>query len=185
MNAVVAEVPLFKLDLGAGKNKREGFLAVDRRDFPGVDVVADLNGTWPWADNSVEEINMSHVLEHFTGIQRVHVFNEMFRVLIPDGKASIVTPHWASNRAYGDFTHQWPPVCEMLYYYVSKAWRSVNAPDNDFEWNPDGYTCNFEATWGYGLRADLLPRNSEYQMYALNNYKEAAQDLIATLVAKK
>jgi SAM-dependent methyltransferase len=185
MNAVVSEVSQLRLDLGCGKNKREGFTGVDRRTFPGVDVVADLLKPWPWGESTVTEIHASHMLEHFTGVDRVHVFNEMYRVLIPGGKATIITPHWASNRAFGDFTHQWPPVSEMLYFYVSKAWRDVNAPDNDIEWNDQGYRCDFDATWGYVLRADLLARNTEYQMFALGNYKEAASDLIATLAAKK
>ncbi len=128
---------------------------------------------------------MSHALEHFSGTERVHIFNEMYRVLISGGKATILTPHWASNRAYGDFTHQWPPVSEMLYFYVSKDWRATNAPDNDIEWNSQGYSCDFAATWAYGLRADLLTRNQEYQLFAISNYKEAAQDLHATLVANK
>jgi Methyltransferase domain len=185
MNAALNEEPLVKLDIGCGKNKREGFSGVDRRNYPGVDIVRDLMKPWLWGDNSVEEIHASHVIEHFNGKQRVHIFNEMYRVLRPEGKATVITPHWNSNRAYGDFTHQWPPVSEMLYYYLNKAWRDVNAPDNDIEWNPKGYTCNFEATWGHGLRADLLSRNTEYQVYALTNYKDAASDLYATLVAKK
>ena len=185
MNAEVVPDPLLKLDLGCGKNKREGFTGVDRRAYPGVDVVADLTQSWPWTDSSVEEIHMSHTLEHFSGVERVHVFNEMYRVLTPKGKATIITPHWCSTRAYGDFTHAWPPVSEMLYFYLSKAWREQNAPDNDAEWNRNGYRCDFDATWGWGLRQDLLVRNTEYQQYALTNYKDAASDLIATLIAKK
>jgi hypothetical protein len=187
MNAVVAEVkavPL-KLDLGAGKNGKEGFTHVDRRSFPGIDVVADLTEVWPWADSSVEEAHMSHTLEHFSATQRVHVMNELYRVLQPDAKCLIITPHWCSSRAYGDFTHQWPPVGEMFYYYLSREWRKTNAPDNDIEWNPQGYNCHFEATWGYGMRADLLVRSQDYQNYALSNYKEAAMDLHACVTAKK
>ena len=187
MNAAVADdVPgLLKLDLCCGIHKKEGFLGVDRRKFPGVDVITDLRTPWPWSDGSAQEIHMSHALEHFSGVQRVHIFNEMYRVLVPQGKATIITPHWSSNRAYCDFTHLWPPVSEMLYFYVSKKWRQDNAPDNDIEWNPRGYSCDFDATWGYGVRPDLLVRNQEYQMFALSNYKEAATDMIATLVARK
>ena|ERR1700752_2133587 len=179
------EVPTLRLDLGCGTRKKEGFTGVDRRQFPGVDVVAELKDKWPWKDSSVEEVFMSHTLEHFTGPQRVHVMNELWRVLRPDGKATIITPHWASNRAYGDFTHQWPPVSEMFFYYLSKKWRMENAPDNDIEWNADGYKCDFEATWGYGMRQDLLSRSVEYQQFAMSNYKEAILDQHATLVAKK
>ncbi len=176
---------ILKLDLGAGKNGKEGFKKVDRRAFPGVDFVTDLNEKWPWEDSSVEEAHMSHTLEHFTGVKRVHVMNELWRVLKPGGKCQIITPHWCSSRAYGDFTHQWPPVGEMFYYYLSKTWRKDNAPDNDIEWNPEGYACDFEATWGYGMRADLTVRNQDYQNFALSNYKEAAMDLHANLIAKK
>src|SRR5882724_1905776 len=79
------EKPIIKLDLGCGKNKREGFLGVDRRKFPGVDAVADLTEK-QWAfdvdfldkyfpidddsdtslslpDSSVTEAHCSHFLE--------------------------------------------------------------------------------------------------------------------------
>jgi hypothetical protein len=172
------------LDLGCGPNKRPGFLGVDRRAFAGVDVVTDLTGLWPWTDESVEEIHMSHVLEHFTGVERVHIFNEMHRVLVKGGKATIVTPHWCSNRAYGDFTHAWPPVSEMLYFYVSKEWRLRNAPDNDVQWNPQGYTCDFEATWGYTIHPELATKSGERVAFSTQFYKEACQDLAATLTRK-
>jgi hypothetical protein len=176
--------PSYKLDLGCGKSKKEGFLGVDRRSFPGVDVVMELTGKWPWADGSVEEIHMSHVLEHFTGKERVHIFNEMYRVMRAGSKSTIITPYWCSNRAYGDFTHQWPPVSEMLYFYLSKEWRDKNAPDNDIEWNPDGYNCDFDCTWGYSINPQIAVKAQEAQMFALTFYKEAASDLVATLVKK-
>lgn len=167
-----------KLDLGCGKNKKEGFIGVDSRDFEGVDQVIDLTKSWPWGDDSVEEVNCSHFIEHLKADDRIHFVNELYRVLIPGGKAHITVPHWASTRAYGDLTHQWPPVSEFWFYYLSKEWRANNAPHND------GYTCDFEAGWGYGLRQDLHVRNQEYQMYALSNFKEAATDLIATLTKR-
>src|SRR3989304_3239050 len=67
---------------------------------------------WPWANDSVSEVHCSHTLEHFERRERVHVMNELYRVLIPGGKATIIVPHWASNRSYGDMTHCWPPVSE-------------------------------------------------------------------------
>lgn len=185
MNAVVETVPLLKLDLGCGNNPREGFTGVDRRKFPKVDIVADLLDPWPWADGSVQEINMSHFLEHFTGTQRVHIFNEMYRVLTLGGKATIRTPYWASNRAYGDFTHQWPPVCEMLYYYLEKKWRMANAPDNDIEFNPDGYKCDFDWSYYYDMHPNIAARNQEAQVFALSFYKEAAQDQVATVTKNR
>ena len=171
--------PALKLDLGCGKNKREGFHGVDVRAFDGVDTVLDLTQPWPWRESSVAEAHASHFIEHLTGPQRIHVANELYRVLQPNGTCQVIVPHWASCRAYGDLTHQWPPVSEFWFYYLNKDWRAANAPHND------GYTCHFEATWGYALRADLLIRHQEHQQFAIANYKEAAQDLIATLKVLK
>jgi SAM-dependent methyltransferase len=207
----VVERPVLKLDLGCGKNKAAGFLGIDRRNFEGVDGATDLTSkrwvfarkdfeglvqcksigpdAWELPDSSVTEVHCSHFLEHLNHNSadpaRVRFMNELYRVLIPGGKATIITPHWASNRAFGDFTHADKPVSEMFYYYVSKTWRDQNAPDNDAQWNPDGYSCDFDATWGYALHPLLTSRNQEYQSHALQFWKEAAQDLHATLIAKK
>lgn len=167
-----------RLDLGAGKNKKEGFIGVDVRPFEGVDVVADLTKQWPWQDETVDEVHASHVVEHFTASERIHFVNELHRVLRKGGKAQIITPHWASARAYGDLTHQWPPVSEFWYYYLKAEWRAANAPHNDT------YSCDFDATWGYSLHSSLLTRNQEFQQFAMNFYKEAAQDLHATLTKR-
>lgn len=178
MNAVIETRPLLKLDLGCGINRRAGFIGVDSRDFPGVDEIVDLTKPWPWDDASVSEVHASHVVEHFDATERIHFVNELYRVLIPGGKAMVVTPHWASCRAYGDLTHKWPPVSEFWFYYLSKDWRAANAPHNDF------YKCDFECTWGYSLHQTLMVRNQEYQTYAMQFYKEAAQDTICTMTKK-
>lgn len=183
MSALPDEEKLLKLDLGCGPNPKEGFTGVDIRDFSGVSVVHDLRKPWPWGDSTVSEAHCSHFLEHLTGAERIHFFNELWRVLERGGKCTIITPHWASNRAYGDPTHLWPPVSEMAYMYVSKEWREKNAPHVDG--GPDGYTCDLAATWGYSMHQELVPRNFEYQSHALKFWKEAAADLIATVVAVK
>lgn len=138
----------------------------------------DLRKPWPWPDESVAEANASHFVEHLTAPERIFFVNELFRVLVPAGRCQIVTPHWASCRAYGDLTHQWPPVSEFWFYYLLAAWRAVNAPHND------EYECDFDATWGYSMHPSLAPRNQEHQQFALSNYKEAAQDIVATLVKR-
>ena len=201
------EPPVIKLDLGCGKSRQPGFLGVDRRKFEGVDFVTDLTSKtwffdvnvggictkeeegWKLPDSSVTEVHCSHFLEHLNHNQedpaRVRFMNELYRVLIPGGKATIITPHWASNRAYGDFTHADKPVSEMFYYYLSKEWRKTNAPDNDIEWNEQGYTCDFDATWGYSMHDMIKVKHQEAQSFAMTFYKEAVQDMYSTIIAKK
>ena len=176
---------MVKLDLGCGKNPKDGFVGVDKIKFDQVEYVCDLSKpNWPFEDNSVDEVHCSHFLEHLKGPERVVFCNELYRVLKPGSKATIIAPHWASCRAYGDTTHQWPPVSEFWFFYLSKEWRSQNCPHDDIEWNPDGYSCDFQATWGYSMNPALFTRNQEFQQFALSNYKEAAQDIIATLIKR-
>src|SRR5262245_24805691 len=116
---------LLKLDFGCGPNPKEGFEGVDQYAFDGkVKHVFDIRKTpWPWKDSSVEEVHCSHFLEHLTQDERCAFMNELGRVLKPDGKATVITPHWCSNRAYGDPTHMWPPISEMFYAYTSRKFR--------------------------------------------------------------
>ena len=174
-----------KLNLGAGKSRMDGYLSVDEISFDGIDVVADLRNPWPWGNATVSDIHMSHVLEHFDGQERVHIFNEIYRVLIPGGKARHPRPHaWSSQRACGDYTHKWPPVCEFLYNYLWKEWRLENAPHNDIKFNPKGYNCDFSYAGGYGLHGDILGWNVERQQYAQKWYKEACADTHMTITKK-
>lgn len=183
---------VIKLDLGCGPNKKDGFIGVDSMQFKDqktkkgkVDVVHDLTKKWPWKDESVDEVHCSHFVEHLTAKERIFFANELYRVLKKaehkDGKpvkgfATIVTPHWASARAYGDMTHQWPPVSEFWYYYLGKEWRKDNAPHNT------DYKCDFSCLIHFMVRADISLRNQEYQQHALANFKEAAQDLVAQVI---
>ena len=169
---------MVKIDVGCGKNKREGFIGVDQYAMEGVDRVFKVGKeAWPFEDSSVDEAHSSHFIEHLTAGERVHFYNELYRVLKLGCSATINVPHWNSNRAYGDPTHQWPPVSEMSFYYLSKEWRKSQAPHTDSEWNPEGYNCDFLATWGNGMHPSLTTRNVEYQQYAMQWYKEAIQDL--------
>lgn len=176
-----------KLDLGCGGNKQQGFIGVDQYKMKGVDIVTDLTKKWPWKDNSVDEVYCSHFIEHLTNFndkwERVHFFNELYRVLKKGAKATIILPHWCSNRYYGDPTHK-EPFSEMGFYYIRKEWRESQAPHSDKKYNKHGYSCDFEATWGYNLRQDLQTRNQEYVQNAMSNYKEVCTDIIATLTKR-
>jgi hypothetical protein len=179
------------LDIGCGKNKKNDgrkWTGIDILSFEGVDKVMNAGkDRWPFKDGSVDEVHASHFVEHLEPLERIHFVNELFRVLkspeyvngqLLKGFATIITPHWASQRAYGDLTHKWPPVSEFWFYYLDKDWRAVNAPHNDL------YKCNFVVNWGYSLHPEIQSRNVEYQQNGLKFWKEAAQDTIAQFLKK-
>jgi hypothetical protein len=173
---------MVKIDIGCGPNKKDGFIGIDRIDFTGVDQVHDVvRDGIPFAANEVEEIHCSHFLEHLRAFERTAFINEMWRVMKVGAKATIICPHWSSCRAYGDPTHAWPPVSEFFFFYLNRKWRSENAPHTDVKYLASGYACNFETTWGYLMAGELAKRNPEFQQFALTYYKDAIQDIHATL----
>jgi len=182
------EKKYIKLDIGCGPNPRDGFEGCDTIKFDNVKYVFNAGlDVWPFEDESADEIHASHFLEHLTNLggawERTHFFNEAARVLTKGGKLSLIFPHWASNRYYGDPTHK-EPFSEMGFYYLSKEWRKAQAPHSDSEFFDNGYSCDFECTWGYNMRQDLTVRNQEYQQYAMSNFKEAITDIISTCIKK-
>lgn len=174
---------IINIDLGCGSKKKEGYIGIDRLKFDGVDIVLNIgNAPLPFEANTVDEVHTSHFMEHLTSQERCHIMNELYRVMKVGAKVTMIVPHWGSARAYGDPTHQWPPMGEMWFYYLGQKWRDENAPHTDIKHNPHGYACNFESTWGYGMHGQLLTRNQEFQQFALNFYREAIQDMIGTIV---
>lgn len=195
LKAVEKKAPT-KIDIGCGKNKKEGFFGVDAMSFEGVDLVLSLTkrksfepGTdfyeawnnpkfeaWPWEDGSIDEIHCSHFIEHLDWKERVHFFNELNRVLSKDGFCTMILPHWNSERYYGDPTHK-EPMSEFAFYYLDKEWRASNAPHS-------GYTCNLGVTWSWNLNPNLAGKSQEVVMFAIANYKGAANDIVATIKRK-
>lgn len=189
-----------KLDLGCGKNKKgPEWTGVDQINFPGVDLVMNLAGRvhskpcekrmeeeggctcprdrnvfapWPWADDSVDEAFSSHFIEHLTPSERKHFVEELWRVMKPGATAQIVVPYAFSERAYGDLTHQWPPLVGFWFLYLDANWCAANSAHHT-------YKANFSIGWGHNLRDDLKARNPEYQQEALGKELNSSMDMIA------
>ncbi|MBD1913918.1 glycosyltransferase [Leptolyngbya sp. FACHB-8] len=92
-----------RVDLGCGGWKAEGFIGVDISPGPGVDVVADLNRRFPFADNSVEVVKAYDVVEHLP--DRLHTMNEIWRICQHDAIVDIRVPSTDGRGAFQDPTH--------------------------------------------------------------------------------
>ena len=195
---VIAPPQTVRLDLGCGTKKKEGFTGVDRIGFPGVDVVCNVGADrWPWDDNSVDEAHSSHMLEHLWPWERVHLANELFRVLKPGARATFWTPDLGSDRAYGDLGHVWPPVSASWLFHLNAKWRAESAPHGNVDTplpfvGVDGkpivvpaYTCDFDPpTWSFATIPNdpfTTGRNPEWLQMACVRYRNAAGDIIFTL----
>lgn len=78
-----------KLDIGCGANKQDGFVGMDVRDLPGVDIVQNLE-QFPWLlpDESVSFAVASHVLEHINPSNTDPRLVGLFNLLVKKGLIS-------------------------------------------------------------------------------------------------
>jgi hypothetical protein len=97
---------LLNLNLGCGANRIPGFIGVDR--FGSPDVKHNLEEfPWPWDDNSVESIMMSHILEHLGQTTEIYfgIIKELYRICVDNAEILIKVPHPRHIDFLGDPTH--------------------------------------------------------------------------------
>lgn len=97
-----------KLDLGCGANKQPGFVGLDSRALPGVDIVHDFETfPWPLPDRCASLIVASHVVEHVDphGGVFMRFMDEAWRILKYGGQFMIATPYAGSFGYFQDPTH--------------------------------------------------------------------------------
>lgn len=185
-----------KLSLGCGDNKPEGFKGVDLIKTASADYVIDLF-KFPWkefADESVDEIECSHFVEHIPHGDGFHdpffqFFDEIYRILKPaefdpnnpnipiKGFVNIVCPYYSSMRSWQDPTHQ-RAISEASFLYLNKQWRIDNRLDH-YDVN-----CDFDFTYGYLVSPEWQNRSAETQAFAVQHYINAVSDLQVMLIKR-
>jgi SAM-dependent methyltransferase len=102
--------------VGCGINKYPGAIGVDRNANTRADVIADLDQyPFPFADSSFREVRAIHVIEHVTDV--IRTMEEFYRLLAPNGRAVIVTPHYTDFSSFCDPTHRWHLNSFSLRYF--------------------------------------------------------------------
>ena len=122
-----------KLNLGASDRCFEGYLSVDIAEP--ADIICDLRLIWPWSTSSIEAIKAYDILEHLP--DKIHTMNELWRVLVPGGKADIEIPTVRGVGAVCDPTH-------CSYWSLG-----------DFEYYESGNYARFRFAQAYGIKAEF------------------------------
>jgi len=84
----------FKLHLGCGTKKLEGWINIDSVQACAPDQLHDITQPLPYEDLTVDEILAEDLLEHFDKYLRFIVFYEWARVLRIGGKINIQVPNF-------------------------------------------------------------------------------------------
>jgi len=203
---LAAPTTLLKLDLGCGNTPREGFEGVDIAGDKATHKVDLFKFPWPFEDNSVEEINLSHFMEHipareveerdlagtgwseearpnparerFIGQDMMFAFfDEMWRILRHEGWVHIVVPCARNNRAFQDPTHR-RFIVEDTFAYFWKDWRDQNIPQYKVR-------CNFVSEVNHSMLSEVGLRAAEVQGDLIRNRWNYVVDLMVKMKALK
>jgi hypothetical protein len=95
---------------------------------------------------------------------------ELYRVLAPEGKATILTAYYASSMAFADYEVEWPPVCEQSFLFFNKKWRETNNITAPIK-------CDFEFGYAFAWSPEVATRSTEVQAEFLKSRLNVAQKL--------
>jgi SAM-dependent methyltransferase len=120
-----------KLNLGSGQNPQAGYVNVDKSGTP--DVKWDLEVfPWPWEDSSIDEVLISHVLEHLGETTAVFfgVIKELYRICKHGARILIAVPHPRNDNFLSDPTHVRSFMPESFTFYskaLNREWQKNKA----------------------------------------------------------
>lgn len=174
-----------RLNLGCGRDVRDGWVNIDCTPGPGVDHVIDFDSEpglglcgapgsmLPFPDDSVEHSEASHLIEHLRN--PLPFMQELWRVTRPGGTVELLCPHGSSDEADEDPTH-----VRRMY---EGSWRYFSQP---FYWRAD-----------YGYRGDWQPeevklllhpgagRTDDEAAVMVRHQRNTVAEMRATLIAVK
>ncbi|MEP7182607.1 MAG: methyltransferase domain-containing protein [Betaproteobacteria bacterium] len=168
-----------RLNLGCGRNILGGWINVDVYPLPGVDVVADLGRCGeqplPFAADSVDEMLLSHVIEHIR--EPLPLMQELHRVARNAARLVIRVPYGSSDDAYEDPTHVRPYFLNSFGYFSQpNYWRA------DYGYRGDWTTEQITLVVREQGNADLPP---DQILAKVMRDRNVVREMIAELKAVK
>lgn len=109
-----------KLNIGAGDDKKEGYISIDYDAHCNPDYQIDIEKEkLPFPDNSVDEVIIHHVMEHL-GEGYFHFMQELYRVCKHGALIDILVPHHRHEYFLDDPTHRRPITVAGMWLFSKK-----------------------------------------------------------------
>jgi predicted SAM-dependent methyltransferase len=123
-----------RLELGCGERPTEGFVHLDCRKLPGVDIVDDATTLTKIEDGSCDVIRAAHLLEHFSWRQTAEILRVWRRKLAAHGALEIEVPNLRGHIARWQQATTNPGHYEMLVkadaHLVNMIFGDQDYPEN-------------------------------------------------------
>lgn len=128
-----------KLNLGSGRDYKQGWVNLDWNDLDKPDIVHDLNKfPYPFEEDTFDLIEANHILEHLD--RPFEVMRELHRILKSDGTLIVRVPHFSRGFPHPEHAHGFDVTFPMFFD------KSVNLPGYyGFEFDCVKITITWEA----------------------------------------
>ena len=157
---------LLKLNLGCGFGKKEGYLNCDWSEDVSPDKIVNLNKRLPFDGNSVDEILLSHVLEHFQ--DPLKLIKEFYRVCKNKAIIKIYVPYFSHESAFS-----------MLDHYHRFTWTSFDALEK-------GHPCHWQSVGSFVILKKNLRLRRQMRLFSFFNlFPRLYQDVFCWIFPAK
>src|ERR1700752_2381573 len=72
-----------------------------------------------YRNQTVQEVAVLGLLEYIPGKDRGTFMDELYRILVPGGKATIAAAYWTTASAVQDYLVEWPMICEQSFLFFN------------------------------------------------------------------
>lgn len=168
-----------RLNVGCGKDIREGWINLDKVAHDGVDIAFDLEqcrtNRIPLPDNCIDEFLLSHVMQQIT--DTLAFMEELYRIAKPGAVCTIMVPHGSSDNSWAESTNVRPYFQNSFGYFSQPMyWRADYGYRGDWQTKSIGLYLPHQK-YGHVPQSQLL--------HMIETDRDIVVEMTATLVAVK
>jgi SAM-dependent methyltransferase len=175
----MSEAMATRLNVGCGRDIREGWVNIDGAALPGIDFTVDLDdcgeSPLPLPGDHFERLEMIHVLEHLR--HPLPLMQELWRVAAPGARLFVKVPHAGHDDAWVDPTHVRAITPHTFTYFAQPKYVNMDY----------GYTGDWRVE-----RCDLIVLRNIFNSIGRERLPEAVirdrnvvKEIAVTLIAEK
>lgn len=107
----------------------------------------------------------------------IKFMNELYRIMKPGSKATLIAPYYSAMGSFGDPTHT-RGICDFTAYYYNKEYREAMLL------NHYGIETDFDVKFSYGISNDMTLKSEEVRNHAFMHELNTVDQIIFEFIKR-
>ena len=184
-----------RLNLGCGNVKKPGFVNVDKLALFQPDELVDLETLpWPWADDAVEEVTLSHVLEQMGAAPTLYlgIMKELYRICRDAATVTVTATHPRHDSFFDNPNNVRPITVDGLLLFSHTFFRQHRAqgypdrplgPELGIDFTIQSLNIALDEPWHGKLQRGEISQAD--MQHAVRSYNNVASSITVVMKAVK